>query len=72
VRLAQGQIRFVVADHSHVLIDMLNDEDPEKSERVMKAMLQMQKIDIKTLKHAYERQRRSCAASMRLADHAKS
>jgi predicted 3-demethylubiquinone-9 3-methyltransferase (glyoxalase superfamily) len=55
-----------------VLIDMLNDEDPEKSERVMKAMLQMQKIDIKTLKHAYERQRRSCAASMRLADHAKS
>jgi len=36
-----------------VLIDMLNDKDPEKSERVMKAMLQMQKIDIKTLKDAY-------------------
>jgi predicted 3-demethylubiquinone-9 3-methyltransferase (glyoxalase superfamily) len=38
-----------------VLIEMLHDEDPEKSERVMHAMLQMQKIDIKTLKDAYER-----------------
>ena len=38
-----------------VLIDMLNDKDPEKSERVMKAMLQMQKIDIKTLKDAFGR-----------------
>jgi predicted 3-demethylubiquinone-9 3-methyltransferase (glyoxalase superfamily) len=38
-----------------VLIDMLNDKDPKKSERVMKAMLQMQKIDIKTLKNAYGR-----------------
>src|SRR6266496_659131 len=35
-----------------VLIEMLQDQDPEKSERVMKAMLQMQKIDIKTLKEA--------------------
>jgi predicted 3-demethylubiquinone-9 3-methyltransferase (glyoxalase superfamily) len=38
-----------------VLIEMLQDKDSEKSERVMKAMLQMQKIDIKTLKEAYER-----------------
>jgi predicted 3-demethylubiquinone-9 3-methyltransferase (glyoxalase superfamily) len=29
------------------LIDMLRDKDSEKSERVMKAMLQMQKINIK-------------------------
>jgi predicted 3-demethylubiquinone-9 3-methyltransferase (glyoxalase superfamily) len=36
-----------------VLIEMLGDKDGEKSERVMKAMLQMQKIDIKTLKEAY-------------------
>ena len=36
-----------------VLIDMLHDKDAEKSERVMKAMLQMRKIDIKTLKTAY-------------------
>jgi predicted 3-demethylubiquinone-9 3-methyltransferase (glyoxalase superfamily) len=36
-----------------VLIEMLHDKDSEKSERVMKAMLQMQKIDIKLLKEAY-------------------
>jgi predicted 3-demethylubiquinone-9 3-methyltransferase (glyoxalase superfamily) len=36
-----------------VLIDMLNDKDAKKAERVMKAMMQMQKIDIKTLKEAY-------------------
>ena len=36
-----------------VLIDMLHDKDPEKSERVMNAMLQMQKIDIPRLKAAY-------------------
>jgi len=36
-----------------VLIDMLHDTDQEKSGRVMQAMLQMQKIDIKTLKDAY-------------------
>jgi len=35
------------------LMDMLQDKDPKKSERVMKAMLQMQKLDIKTLKDAY-------------------
>jgi predicted 3-demethylubiquinone-9 3-methyltransferase (glyoxalase superfamily) len=37
-----------------VLIEMLHDKDCKKSERVMKAMLQMQKIDINTLKAAYE------------------
>ena len=37
-----------------VLIDMLHDKDSEKAERVMKAMLQMQKIDIDKLKAAYE------------------
>ena len=36
-----------------VLIDMLHDEDSEKSERVTNAMLQMKKIDIKALKDAY-------------------
>jgi predicted 3-demethylubiquinone-9 3-methyltransferase (glyoxalase superfamily) len=36
-----------------VLIEMLHDRDSEKSERVMKTMLQMRKIDIKTLKEAY-------------------
>lgn len=37
-----------------VLIEMLNDPDPLKSERVTKAMLQMEKLDIKTLKQAYD------------------
>jgi predicted 3-demethylubiquinone-9 3-methyltransferase (glyoxalase superfamily) len=36
------------------LIQMLKDKDTEKSERVMKVMLQMHKLDIKTLKQAYE------------------
>ena len=37
-----------------VLIKMLKDKDTEKSERVMKAMLQMHKLDINILKQAYE------------------
>ena len=37
-----------------VLIDMLHDKDPEKAERVMNAMLQMQKIEIPKLKAAYD------------------
>lgn len=37
-----------------VLDELMNDSDPEKSERVMKAILQMKKIDIKGLKQAYE------------------
>jgi len=34
--------------------EMLGSPDPEKSQRAMKAMLQMGKIDIQTLKRAYE------------------
>jgi predicted 3-demethylubiquinone-9 3-methyltransferase (glyoxalase superfamily) len=33
---------------------MLQDKDPEKSKRVMKAMLQMDKINIEALQQAYE------------------
>jgi predicted 3-demethylubiquinone-9 3-methyltransferase (glyoxalase superfamily) len=36
------------------LLDMLSDPDPEKSERVTKAMLQMRKIEVEGLKKAYE------------------
>ncbi len=36
-----------------VLGEILKDKDPEKSKRVMEAMLQMDKIDIKSLKQAY-------------------
>ena len=35
---------------------MLGDKNPEKSQRVMKAMLQMDKIDIKGLEQAYKQQ----------------
>lgn len=37
-----------------VLGELLRDKDPEKSKRVMLAMLQMKKLDIKALKQAYE------------------
>jgi len=36
--------------------EMLGDKDPEKSQRVMKAILQMDKIDIKRLEQAYKQQ----------------
>jgi len=39
---------------SPVWDEMLRDKDVAKSERVMKAILQMTKPDIKTLKQAYE------------------
>jgi predicted 3-demethylubiquinone-9 3-methyltransferase (glyoxalase superfamily) len=35
------------------LIELLNDPDPQKSERVWQAMMQMSKIDIAALKQAY-------------------
>ncbi len=37
-----------------VLLELLADEDPKKSQSVMKAMLQMTKIDIAALRRAYE------------------
>jgi predicted 3-demethylubiquinone-9 3-methyltransferase (glyoxalase superfamily) len=39
-----------------VLGEMMQDKNPEKTNRVMQAILQMKKIDIKTLKQAYEQQ----------------
>jgi predicted 3-demethylubiquinone-9 3-methyltransferase (glyoxalase superfamily) len=39
-----------------VLGEMMQDKDEEKSQRVMKAMLQMNKIDIARLKQAYAQQ----------------
>jgi predicted 3-demethylubiquinone-9 3-methyltransferase (glyoxalase superfamily) len=36
-----------------ILGELLGDKDPEKAGRVMNTMLQMQKIDIKTLQDAY-------------------
>lgn len=37
-----------------VLGEMLKDADAEKSRRVMEAMLQMDKLDVQTLRQAYE------------------
>ncbi len=37
-----------------ILIEMLQDKDPERSQRVMKAMLQMKKLDIAGLERAYQ------------------
>jgi len=39
-----------------ILSKLLSDKDAAKSQRVMKAMLQMTKIDIAKLKQAYEQQ----------------
>ena len=36
-----------------VLVKMIQDKDIKKSQKAVKAMLQMQKIDIRTLRHAY-------------------
>jgi len=38
-----------------ILGEMLGDKDPRKSQSVMKAMMQMKKIDIKALQDAYDR-----------------
>ena len=39
-----------------VLNEMLRDPDPAKAQRVMQAMLQMDKLTIKDLKEAYDRE----------------
>jgi predicted 3-demethylubiquinone-9 3-methyltransferase (glyoxalase superfamily) len=39
-----------------ILIELINDPNPEKSRRVTEAMLQMTKIDIAKLQQAYEGQ----------------
>jgi predicted 3-demethylubiquinone-9 3-methyltransferase (glyoxalase superfamily) len=37
-----------------ILSTLLHDPNPEKAQKVMKAMLQMEKIDIAKLQQAYE------------------
>jgi len=39
-----------------ILGKMMQDKDPTKSQRVLKALLQMKKLDIARLKQAYERE----------------
>ncbi len=40
----------------NVLGQLLRDKDPNRSQRVMKALMKMKKLDIKVLEQAYERQ----------------
>ncbi|MEE3715363.1 VOC family protein [Tumidithrix elongata RA019] len=37
-------------------IEMMHDKDVAKTQRVMQAMMQMQKLDIKTLREAFDRE----------------
>ena len=39
-----------------VLGKLLGDKDPKKANRVMQAMMQMKKLDIKGLQQAYDRE----------------
>jgi predicted 3-demethylubiquinone-9 3-methyltransferase (glyoxalase superfamily) len=39
-----------------VLGELMQDKDPKKAERVMKAMLQMKKLDIRGLQQAYKQE----------------
>jgi predicted 3-demethylubiquinone-9 3-methyltransferase (glyoxalase superfamily) len=52
VRLAQDKFGVSWQIVPTVLIEMLQDKDEAKADRVMKAMLQMHKLDSKTLKKA--------------------
>ena len=53
VRLAHGQIRRFLADRPATLAQMMQDDQPEKAEKVMKAILEMEKLDLPTLERAY-------------------
>ena len=54
VWLAPGSVRPVVANRSECTGEDAGRQDPEKSQRVMMAMLQMDKMDIGGLQQAYE------------------
>jgi len=54
MRLAERQVWRLVADRSRLSGEAVSAPDAEKSERVMKAMLQMKKIDLGALKRAHE------------------
>ena len=53
VRLAEGQVRRVLADRPDGLIEKISDPDPEKARRDTEAMLSMTKFDFAALERAY-------------------
>ena len=53
MRLVKRQVWRFMADHSEYLGEMVQDKDAKKSEGVIKAMLQMKKLDIQGLTKAY-------------------
>ena len=52
VRLAEGQVRPVVAGRAHHPAEMLKDHESATAQRAMEAMLRMKKIDIAELERA--------------------
>ncbi len=48
-----------------ILGELLNDADAEKSQRVLQAMLRMDKLDIKALKRAYQTKVKSIKTNQR-------
>ena len=52
VRLAEGQVRPVVAGRAADWAELLNDPDPARAQRAMQAMLGMKKIDIAAINAA--------------------
>ena len=54
MRLAQRQVWLSWQIVPTVLSELLGSKDARKSKKVMEAMLKMDKLDIKTLKQAYE------------------
>ena len=54
VRLAQGQVRRVLAVVPSLLPDLFKDAASPGAQRAMQAMLQMKKLDAAKLKAAYD------------------
>jgi predicted 3-demethylubiquinone-9 3-methyltransferase (glyoxalase superfamily) len=52
--LAKRQIRLSCQIVPMALVEMLQDKDSKKSQRVMKALMHMKKLDVPTLQKAYE------------------
>ena len=54
MRLAQGQVRLLVADLPGRVEEMLASGDAEANQRAMQAMFGMKKLDVAALQAAYD------------------